>query len=146
MSRKAPLRLTATNVDTGAIVASHVRVATRPVDRAIGLLSRRRFYPGEGLLITPCRGVHTWGMRFAIDLVALLLRTANTGRARYVEWPPEKKAIDIGDFYADSSLIKRTVGWQPSTPLREGLSRTMEFYRAHMHHYVPSTASEVAAL
>jgi uncharacterized membrane protein (UPF0127 family) len=65
------MRLTATNVDTGAIVANHVQVATRRVDRAIGLLSRRRFNPGEGLLITPCRGVHTWGMRFAIDLVAL---------------------------------------------------------------------------
>jgi UDP-glucose 4-epimerase len=80
------------------------------------------------------------------DLVELLVSVAGSGRARCVEWPPEKKAIDIGDFYADSSLIKRTVGWQPSTPLRDGVARTMEFYRAHMHHYVPTTASEVAAL
>lgn len=65
------MRLTATNVETGAIVANHVHVAARRVDRAIGLLSRRCFNPGEGLLITPCRGVHTWGMRFTIDLVAL---------------------------------------------------------------------------
>ena len=71
MSRKAPVRLMATNIDTGALVATRVRVATRTVDRAIGLLSRNRFDPGEGLLITPCRGVHTWGMRFAIDLIAL---------------------------------------------------------------------------
>jgi UDP-glucose 4-epimerase len=36
------------------------------------------------------------------DLVDLLISIAGTGRYRLVEWPPEKKAIDIGDFYADS--------------------------------------------
>ena len=41
------------------------------------------------------------------DLVELLIDVAGTGRYRFVEWPPEKKAIDIGDFYADSSLIAR---------------------------------------
>jgi len=70
-SRKGPVRLMATNVETGAVVANRVRVASRPVERAIGLLSERRLDPGEGLLITPCRGVHTWGMRFAIDVMAL---------------------------------------------------------------------------
>jgi hypothetical protein len=65
------MRLWATNVETGAVVASRVDVATRHLERAVGLLSRRGFNPGEGLLITPCRGVHTWFMRFAIDLLAL---------------------------------------------------------------------------
>ena len=45
------------------------------------------------------------------DLVELLIDVAGTGRYRLVEWPPEKKAIDIGDFHADSSLIRRTLGW-----------------------------------
>jgi len=79
------------------------------------------------------------------DLVELLIAVAGTGRYRVVEWPPEKKAIDIGDFHADSSLIRRTLGWQPTVPLREGLTRTVEFYRAHLQHYV-TTASHVAAL
>ncbi|HEY6361230.1 MAG TPA: NAD-dependent epimerase/dehydratase family protein [Vicinamibacterales bacterium] len=80
------------------------------------------------------------------DLVELLMSTAGTGRYRFVEWPPEKKAIDIGDFYADSSLVARTLGWKPVTPLREGLARTVDYYRKHMQHYVPTTASQVAAL
>jgi uncharacterized protein len=71
VSRKAPVRLTATNVETGAVVASRVRVASKRLERAIGLLTTRAFAPGEGLLITPCRGVHTWGMRFAIDVIAI---------------------------------------------------------------------------
>ena len=77
------------------------------------------------------------------DLVELLLSVAGTGRYRFVEWPPEKKAIDIGDFYADSSRIRRTLGWVPSTPLREGLRRTVEFYRARLHEYVTAADSPV---
>jgi UDP-glucose 4-epimerase len=80
------------------------------------------------------------------DLVELLIGLAGTGRYRFVEWPPEKKAIDIGDFYADSSLAAATFGWKPTTTLREGLTRTLEYYRKHMQHYVPTTASQVAAL
>ena len=69
--KKIPTRLVARNLDTGALVADRVTVATRKVERAIGLLKHSNLSPGEGLLITPCRGVHTCGMRFTIDLVAL---------------------------------------------------------------------------
>jgi UDP-glucose 4-epimerase len=79
------------------------------------------------------------------ELVELLVSIAGTGRYRLIAWPPEKKAIDIGDFHADSSLIARTLGWRPTTSLRDGLRRTIEFYRAHLPHYVP-TGSPVAAL
>jgi UDP-glucose 4-epimerase len=75
------------------------------------------------------------------DLVHLLIDVAGTGRHRFVEWPPEKKAIDIGDFYADSTLIDRVLGWRPTTALRTGLARTIEFYRAHMQHYVAAPSS-----
>jgi UDP-glucose 4-epimerase len=79
------------------------------------------------------------------SLVELLIAVAGTGRYRFVDWPPEKKAIDIGDFYADSTLIQRTLGWSPATALRDGLTRTIEYYRAHMPHYVP-IGSQPAAL
>jgi UDP-glucose 4-epimerase len=79
-------------------------------------------------------------------LVDLLIAVAGSGRHRFVDWPPEKKAIDIGDFYADSSLIAATLGWRPVTPLREGLTRTLDYYRRHLQHYVPATASQVATL
>ena len=41
------------------------------------------------------------------------------------QWPPDKKAIDIGDFYADSSNIGATLGWRPTTPLADGLKRDL---------------------
>lgn len=84
-------------------------------------------------------GVYNVGGSEAInlrDLATKLLEVAGTGRVRYVEWPLEKKAIDIGDFYADCSKLTRTVGWQPTTSLDKGLARTVAFYRNHLAHYV----------
>ena len=53
------------------MVADRVGVAATRAARAVGLLSRSGLEPGEALWIVPSRGVHTWGMRFAIDVVAL---------------------------------------------------------------------------
>ena len=75
------------------------------------------------------------------DLVHLLIEVAGTGRYRMVEWPAEKKAIDIGSFYADSSKFHGTVGWTPRVPLREGLARTLAFYRAHLSQYLDDPAA-----
>jgi len=79
------------------------------------------------------------------DLVSLLLRTAGTGSVRYVEWPADKKRIDIGSFYSDSTRFRDTVGWRPRVGLREGLARTLAFYREHIKHYIdePHAVSEV---
>ena len=72
------------------------------------------------------------------DLVHLLIATAGSGSYRFVEWPPDKKAIDIGDFYADWRLIADTLGWRPHTTLADGLHETIAFYREHFAHYVPA--------
>jgi UDP-glucose 4-epimerase len=75
------------------------------------------------------------------DLVALLIETAGTGSLRYVDWPPEKKRIDIGSFYSDSTKFQQAVGWTPRVSLREGLQRTVNFYREHMRQYVDAVAA-----
>jgi UDP-glucose 4-epimerase len=79
------------------------------------------------------------------ELVKLLVELAGSGRFRFVEWPPEKKAIDIGSFYADSGRFKRASGWAPTVSLRDGLRRTLEFYRLHMHHYLDGSSDASGA-
>ena len=70
------------------------------------------------------------------ELVGTLLRVAGTGRVRYVDWPEEKKKIDIGSFYSDSTRFRAATGWQSAVDIREGLARTLAFYRAHRDRYV----------
>jgi UDP-glucose 4-epimerase len=69
------------------------------------------------------------------DLVQLLVELAGAGTYRFVDWPAEKKAIDIGSFYADSSRFMHAAGWTPAVSLRDGLTRTLQFYRAHFDRY-----------
>ena len=50
-------------------------------------------------------------------------------------FPPERKAIDIGDVYTDYGKIERALGWAPRLSLREGLERTIAYYRQYHEHY-----------
>jgi UDP-glucose 4-epimerase len=75
------------------------------------------------------------------DLALLLIEMAGAGTVRYVPWPPDKKAIDIGSFYADSSRFRNAVGWQSRTSLRAGLAKTFAYYRAHVREYVDDPAA-----
>jgi UDP-glucose 4-epimerase len=70
------------------------------------------------------------------DLVELMVEVAGSGRWRFVDWPAEKKAIDIGSFYADSSRFSATTDWTPTVPLREGLTTTFAYYREHLAEYI----------
>ena len=71
-----------------------------------------------------------------LDLAKLLIEVAGSGSYRLVPFPPERKRIDIGDFYADISKIRATLGWEPRRPLREGLTQTIAYYRDHRDQYL----------
>ena len=64
-------RLIARNASLNKVIADRVGVAATRAARAVGLLSRTGLEPGEALWIVPSRGVHTCGMKFAIDVIAL---------------------------------------------------------------------------
>ena len=70
VTRMRPNRdLCITNITRGTQLAARARVAAGFWERLVGLLGRRSLAPGEGLVITPCRSVHTLFMRFTIDVV-----------------------------------------------------------------------------
>jgi UDP-glucose 4-epimerase len=69
------------------------------------------------------------------DLAALMVDVNAGGRYELVQFPPDRKAIDIGDYYADYRLIQGRLGWRPKIGLREGLGRTLEFYRVEKEFY-----------
>jgi UDP-glucose 4-epimerase len=72
-----------------------------------------------------------------LEQVAELL-VALHGKGSFVHhsFPPSRKRIDIGDYYADCGLIQKTLGWSPKFSLREGLVRTLQYYQAHLAEYL----------
>lgn len=70
-----------------------------------------------------------------IELAETLIDVAGTGRWEFAPFSAERKAQEPGDFYSDITKIRTLVGWEPHTSLRDGLRKTVEFYRANKHHY-----------
>lgn len=69
------------------------------------------------------------------DLAKMLTDLHAGGRFKIVPFPPERKAIDIGNYYSDFSKIRETLGWEPRIPLREGLQRSLDYYLVNHPHY-----------
>ena len=69
------------------------------------------------------------------DLAALLVEVAGAGSWRLVPFPEERRTIDIGDYFADDSKIRSRLGWEPRVGLREGLERSLAYYREHGTDY-----------
>lgn len=53
----------------------------------------------------------------------------------FTEFTPERKAQEPGDFVSDIGKLRRLTGWEPRVGLREGLERTVAFYRERRHEY-----------
>jgi UDP-glucose 4-epimerase len=75
------------------------------------------------------------------DLAALMVEIHGSGKYEIVPFPPERKAIDIGSYYSDYRLIAERLGWEPRVSMREGITRSLAFYREHRKHYWSSPES-----
>lgn len=69
------------------------------------------------------------------NLAGLMVELHRGGEFRIVPFPPDRKTIDIGDYYGDYSKIGSALGWEPQVPLREGLERSLAYYGRHHRHY-----------
>ena len=71
-----------------------------------------------------------------LETAQLLVEANGGGEFAVHVFPADRKRIDIGDYYAADQLLRQTVGWQPETPLADGLSRTIDYYRQHLQEYL----------
>ena len=107
------------NVSRNVIIAADARCAETPRERRRGLIGRQSMERGEALVIARCRQVHTFGMRFNID-VAFVGRDSIVVRACYglrprrfspVTW----RACDAIEFPAGTLSL---TGTKPGDSLR----------------------------
>ena len=69
------------------------------------------------------------------ELAKLLVDVNGAGTYKVETFPQDRKRIDIGDYYADDQLIRSALGWAPRVDLREGLARTVAYYRENIARY-----------
>jgi UDP-glucose 4-epimerase len=69
------------------------------------------------------------------ELARLLVELNGSGRFEMVPFADELKKIDVGDYHGDFRRIEAELGWRPKVSLREGLQRSLEYYRRHGKEY-----------
>lgn len=70
------------------------------------------------------------------EVADLLVELEPGSRYEMRPFPPERAAIDIGNAHSSFAKFERHVGWRPAVELREGLSRSLDFYKSHIDQYV----------
>ena len=129
------------NDRTRSAVALEVDVAATRATRRRGLLGRESLAATEGLLLSPCKAVHTVGMRFPIDVIFIdrdgravrivpslaPWRIAMSARAKAVielaAGQAEASDIQVGDLLylapapKRTAPVKRDEPFKPETPL-----------------------------
>ena len=70
------------------------------------------------------------------DIATELIRLTGRGSICHVPFPREQQLIEIGNCYLSSEKIGTVLGWRPRTSWRDGLARTVEFYRRHLLQYL----------
>ena len=79
------------------LISSNIQVADTPLARIIGLMFRKR-PASDGLLLDPCNSVHTFFMRYPLDIVFLnksnqiikIIRELKPWRMTWIYWRAKK--------------------------------------------------------
>jgi UDP-glucose 4-epimerase len=69
------------------------------------------------------------------DLAESIVRAVPGASIQYIDYTPERRALEPGDFYSDITKAGRILGWRPTVALQEGVQRTVDYYRAHRAQY-----------
>jgi uncharacterized membrane protein (UPF0127 family) len=117
----------AINVTKGVALASELEVAKSFAARSKGLLGRDGLRPEQGMLIDPCSSVHTWFMRFPIDVVFLDGKNRVVGLRRNMKpwrmawsWRGAKTIeLPVGVIATTRTQVGDIVAFQTSAPKTE---------------------------
>ena len=106
--------LKAVNLTRGTVLATSLETAASGKKRKKGLLGRDGLAPGGGLWIVPCESVHTFFMRFPIDLVYL------DRRNRVRKLRSSVGAWRLSACFSAHSVVELPAGTIRSTETRKG--------------------------
>lgn len=68
-------------------------------------------------------------------LAEMMIELNCNGTYELITFPPERKNIDIGDYYSNYKFIAKELDWAPKIKMIDGLKKTLDFYKLYREHY-----------
>ena len=87
------------NLTNNAVLADKVKLADTFLSRLVGLLNRKSLENGEALILKPATSIHTFFMRFTIDVIFL------DKNGRIIGILPSIRPFRISPIYFKSKLV-----------------------------------------
>ena len=110
------------NETRGHVLADRANVADTSAKRRTGLLKHTGLAPGEGLWIVPCESVHTFFMKFRIDVLFL------NKKRKVLKIRPSMKKWRIAGSLLAHSVLELPAGTAERTGTRKGDQLQLEKY------------------
>ncbi|MEI7635911.1 MAG: NAD-dependent epimerase/dehydratase family protein [Syntrophus sp. (in: bacteria)] len=70
------------------------------------------------------------------DIAKATVKFIGSGKVKLVEWPKDRKPLEIGDAIISNKKIKSLINWKPLTDLKAGLLLTKEYYETCLDKYL----------
>jgi len=70
-----------------------------------------------------------------LELAETIIQEACQGSIRFIPFSPERKILEPGDYVSDCRKIHEFTGWTAKTDFRDGIRRTIEYYRLSRQYY-----------
>jgi UDP-glucose 4-epimerase len=86
-----------------------------------------------------CGKIYNLGGRESLSLeeTARIMKDMVEGSSyEKIPFPRDREAIDIGDFITDYRYFNKSFDWEPKVVFEEGMSKTIDFFRKFIKHYV----------
>lgn len=75
------------------------------------------------------------GIKSIRDVAKIVVDIVGSGFCKIIPYPEDRKSLEPGHFYADATKIYEDIGWEAKTNLKEGLKKTISFYRENKKEY-----------
>ncbi len=69
------------------------------------------------------------------DMVKLVAELLPGTVIKQVEWPADRYFVETGDYISNISRLTQATGWVPKTSLRDGIAKTIDYYRQYRDKY-----------
>jgi UDP-glucose 4-epimerase len=71
-----------------------------------------------------------------LSVIADLITSLTGTNHIIIEYPQDRRKIEIGNYHTNYNLLSTELGWNPSTNIKDGLTKTIEYYKLHLLKYL----------